>query len=98
MLQHVTRTWGCNITVTSEIVLVGNNIKEGMRYQIAGSRTSHIEETNGIGLNVYGLNDIVIVECTWINMGIPVPLLIIDGDHVCAIPEPRGNTLKGTMR
>ena len=46
---------------------------------------------------VYGSNDIIIVECTGVIMGIPVLLLIIDGDHVCAIPEPWGNTLKGTM-
>ena len=46
---------------------------------------------------VYGSNDIIIVECTGVIMGIPVPLLIIDEDHVCAIPELWGNTLKGVM-
>ena len=46
---------------------------------------------------VYGSNDIIIMEYTWVIMGIPVPLLIIDGDHACAILEPWGNTLKGTM-
>ena len=95
--KRVTRSRNAT-TRKRENKFIGNEIE--WRY---GDTIDQIPDELGIRwqkeweTTAYGSNDIIIMECIGVIMGILVPLLIIDRDHVCAIPEPWGNTLKDTM-
>jgi hypothetical protein len=75
-------------------VLAMNKIELGMPIPMIESRASKILRDEGntntglIESRHRGSSDMIIVECVGVNMDFQIPLLIIDGDHVCAFSNP----------
>jgi hypothetical protein len=75
-------------------VLAVNEIELGMQIPTIESWASKISRDKGntnTGLIESwhrGSSDMIIVECVEVNIDFQIPLLIIDGDHVCVFSNP----------